>query len=42
MSYHDNVPFGLCEKNEFNTKLLYYLMIIIYVYGFVKFVQISD
>ena len=30
------------EKNEFNTKYLYFLMIIIYVYGFVKFLQISD
>ena len=30
------------EKNEFNTKYLYFLMIMIYVYGFVKFLQISD
>ena len=42
MSYYDNVPFWLMEKNEFNTKYLYFLMITIYVYGFVKFLQISD
>ena len=30
------------KKNEFNTKYLYFLMIINYVYGFVKFLQISD
>ena len=30
------------EEKEFNTKYLYFLMIIIYVYGFVKFLQISD
>ena len=34
--------FSLWKKNEFNTKYLYFLMIIIYVYGFVKFLQISD
>ena len=42
MSYYDNVPFWLKEKKEFNTKYLYFLMIMIYVYGFVKFLQISD
>ena len=42
MSYYDNVAFWLMEKNEFNTKYLYFLMIIIYVYGFVKFLQIRD
>ena len=34
LSYYDNVPFWLMEKNEFDTKYLYFNMIIIYVYGF--------
>ena len=42
MLCYDNVTFDLWNNNEFNTKYLYFLIIIVYVYGFVKFVQISD